>query len=315
MSSSALEALWKSLFCLYLEDPSSSTSNYVATCSFPTVKDAAGVAIAAMFSSIQLQIELLRARPTTLGEAFLLARITEARFEANAEKEQNIKEKADTTLSFLSETAMDGGGEFDDHLDEINLDLSQEFVIRVLESRDVSGGSLDGFLKWVYCKKNCEVFSVMSIWESCGSERPKVVEKTAKDGRKSGSDRGLTIWDPGIKSAFQDTTLRASGRNRSYQSRHGGGRRLGAKHIHDFDETAMLLMTEKDDDPDEVVMDGGDDGFKWGVQEASAFEELKQRKCIRQWGGAAVRRTHSYMWLAGSLFQDYNAKKIIGSQN
>ncbi|GKC24774.1 hypothetical protein Tco_1026924 [Tanacetum coccineum] len=24
-----------------------------------------------------------------------------------------------------------------------------------------------------------------------------------------GSDRGLTIWDPGIKSAFQDTTLRA----------------------------------------------------------------------------------------------------------
>ncbi|GKE94377.1 retrotransposon-related protein [Tanacetum coccineum] len=24
-------------------------------------------------------------------------------------------------------------------------------------------------------------------------------------------------------------------------------------------------------------MDGGDDGFKWGVQEASSFEELKQR--------------------------------------
>ncbi|GJR96368.1 hypothetical protein Tco_0268542, partial [Tanacetum coccineum] len=32
-----------------------------------------------------------------------------------------------------------GGGEFDDSLDEINLGLSDEFVIRVLEGRDVSG--------------------------------------------------------------------------------------------------------------------------------------------------------------------------------
>ncbi|GKD77975.1 hypothetical protein Tco_1340596 [Tanacetum coccineum] len=34
-----------------------------------------------------------------MGDAFSLARITEAHFEAIAEKEQNIKEKADTTLS------------------------------------------------------------------------------------------------------------------------------------------------------------------------------------------------------------------------
>nr|GEV03715.1 hypothetical protein [Tanacetum cinerariifolium] len=40
----------------------------------------------------------------------------------------------------------DGGGEFDDRLDDINLDLSQDFMIRVLKSRDVSGGSLVGFL-------------------------------------------------------------------------------------------------------------------------------------------------------------------------
>ncbi|GJX43129.1 hypothetical protein Tco_0259805 [Tanacetum coccineum] len=78
------------------------------------------------------------------------------------------------------EAAMDGGGEFDDRLDEITLDLSQEFVIRVLESRDVSGRSLR-----------------------------KVVEKTAEDGRTSDSDQGITIWDPEIKSAFQDKTLRA----------------------------------------------------------------------------------------------------------
>ncbi|GJR12067.1 hypothetical protein Tco_0794719 [Tanacetum coccineum] len=50
-----------------------------------------------------LQIGLLRVKPTTLGEAFSLARITEARFEAIAEKEQNIKDKVDTTLSLPSE--------------------------------------------------------------------------------------------------------------------------------------------------------------------------------------------------------------------
>ncbi|GJU34445.1 hypothetical protein Tco_1182799 [Tanacetum coccineum] len=107
------------------------------------------------------------------------------------------------------EAATDGGGEFNDHLDEITLDLSQEFVIRVLESKDVSGGSLVGFLKWVYREKSCEVFSVTSRWESCIGERRKVVEKTAEDGRTSGSDRGITIWNPEIKSAFQDDSLRA----------------------------------------------------------------------------------------------------------
>nr|GEW56794.1 reverse transcriptase domain-containing protein [Tanacetum cinerariifolium] len=41
-------------------------------------------------------------RPTTLGDVFSLARITEARFEAIAKKEHNIKEKAYTTLSLPS---------------------------------------------------------------------------------------------------------------------------------------------------------------------------------------------------------------------
>ncbi|GJX12205.1 hypothetical protein Tco_0202064 [Tanacetum coccineum] len=149
-----------------------------------------------------LQKKLLRARPTTLGEAFSLARIIEARFEAIAKKEKEhiIKKKADTILSLQSELASpeikgsldadedivrskfdeflenkksvkevvvgggealgvdkdesnrvisvikDGGGEFDDSLDEINFGLSEEFVIRVLEGRDVSGESLVVFL-------------------------------------------------------------------------------------------------------------------------------------------------------------------------
>ncbi|GKB48007.1 hypothetical protein Tco_0898760 [Tanacetum coccineum] len=48
---------------------------------------------------LNLQHELLVSRPTTLGDAFSLARITETRFKAIAEKEQNIKKKANTTLS------------------------------------------------------------------------------------------------------------------------------------------------------------------------------------------------------------------------
>ncbi|GJU62229.1 hypothetical protein Tco_1244064 [Tanacetum coccineum] len=43
---------------------------------------------------------LLVSRPTTLCDAFSLIRIIKSRFEAIAEKEQNIKEKVDTTLSF-----------------------------------------------------------------------------------------------------------------------------------------------------------------------------------------------------------------------
>ncbi|GJZ04211.1 hypothetical protein Tco_0537486 [Tanacetum coccineum] len=140
-----------------------------------------------------LQRALLRSNPTTLGEAFSLARVTKARFadqgptttnallEAKGALDDNedIKkahiwvhglnkfvEKTDLISPYmlvakdlqkhihdfdktamllmtdkdddLGEAAMDGGGEFDDRLDEINLDLSHEFVIKVLESRDIS---------------------------------------------------------------------------------------------------------------------------------------------------------------------------------
>nr|GEZ24746.1 hypothetical protein [Tanacetum cinerariifolium] len=136
---------------------------------------------------VALQIYLLRERPTTLGEAFSLTRLIEAHFEAIIEKDkqQIIKKKADTILLLQSELASpevkgsldvdehigvnevssaidgvlhsgesnvesmevrskvisvlkDGGGEIDERLDEINLDLSQQFNIRALEGRDVS---------------------------------------------------------------------------------------------------------------------------------------------------------------------------------
>ncbi|GKF34416.1 hypothetical protein Tco_0107616, partial [Tanacetum coccineum] len=45
--------------------------------------------------------------------------------------------------------------------------------------------------------------------EELWQQKAKGSRKTAKDDRISGSDRGVTIWDPGIKSAFLDITLRA----------------------------------------------------------------------------------------------------------
>ncbi|GKF15004.1 hypothetical protein Tco_0056466 [Tanacetum coccineum] len=47
----------------------------------------------------KLMNKFLVSRPTTLGDAFSLARITEVHFEAITEKGQNIKKKANTTLS------------------------------------------------------------------------------------------------------------------------------------------------------------------------------------------------------------------------
>ncbi|GKD66107.1 hypothetical protein Tco_1308215, partial [Tanacetum coccineum] len=52
-----------------------------------------------------LQCALLRLAPTTLGEAFSIARIMEARFETIAGKKLNIEEKIDIVLSWPSEEA------------------------------------------------------------------------------------------------------------------------------------------------------------------------------------------------------------------
>ncbi|GJZ34529.1 hypothetical protein Tco_0580346 [Tanacetum coccineum] len=77
----------------------------------------------------ELQIELLRARPTTLREAFSLAFIIEARFEAiaheekaTAEKEQSIKETTNTITSLQSEVASLKANESLDANEEIKKD-------------------------------------------------------------------------------------------------------------------------------------------------------------------------------------------------
>nr|GEU38246.1 retrovirus-related Pol polyprotein from transposon TNT 1-94 [Tanacetum cinerariifolium] len=52
-----------------------------------------------------LQCALIRLAPTTLGEAFSIARIMKAHFEKITEKKMNIEEKIDIVLSWLSEEA------------------------------------------------------------------------------------------------------------------------------------------------------------------------------------------------------------------
>ncbi|GJV71637.1 hypothetical protein Tco_1491632 [Tanacetum coccineum] len=63
-----------------------------------------------------------------MGDAFSLARITEARFEPIAENEQNIKEKADTTLTLPSEEAL--------HVVKGPLDTSEDTLLSLRKPVD-----------------------------------------------------------------------------------------------------------------------------------------------------------------------------------
>nr|GFA36064.1 class II heat shock protein [Tanacetum cinerariifolium] len=129
-------------------------------------------------NEFEMLIKLLRARPTTLGEAFSLARLIEARFEAIAEKvkEQIIKKKADTILSLQSELTSPEVKESLDADEDIGVDevistidgvldsgksnvkSMEECVIRVLDDRDVSS------------EKSREVFSI-TPWVAKGERR------------------------------------------------------------------------------------------------------------------------------------------------
>ncbi|GJZ29925.1 hypothetical protein Tco_0574972 [Tanacetum coccineum] len=139
---------------------------------------------------LTLQIELLRARPTTLGEAFYLARIIEARLKAIAEKEHIIKKKADTILSLQSELASpDIKGSLDDDedicVDEVSSAIDHVFDI---------GKSLVVFLKWVQISGSRPFLLMVSL------ENTNVaMGKEVKIQRRT--------WDPGIK-IFFDNTLR-----------------------------------------------------------------------------------------------------------
>ncbi|GJS84755.1 hypothetical protein Tco_0751296 [Tanacetum coccineum] len=188
----------------------------------------------ARFTDLQLW-ELLRSNPTTLGEAFFRAQVKkddedigvdevssaiDGVFDIGESSVESIEVRSKFDES--SENKENRGGEFDDSLDEINLGLSEEFVIRVLEGRDVPG------------EKSREVFSVMPLEAKgrrrvlCyvqGSRRRKRKKSVGySNGRRDCALFGALvfplfnpgpssfahkrIWDPGIK-IFLDDTFRA----------------------------------------------------------------------------------------------------------
>ncbi|GKB28536.1 zinc finger, CCHC-type containing protein, partial [Tanacetum coccineum] len=80
---------------------------------------------------LNLQHELLVSRPATLGDAFSLSRIIEARLEVIEKKEQNIIEKADTTLSLpIEKVSPVVKGPLDArHVDEVSSVIEDVFYL------------------------------------------------------------------------------------------------------------------------------------------------------------------------------------------
>nr|GEZ33687.1 retrovirus-related Pol polyprotein from transposon TNT 1-94 [Tanacetum cinerariifolium] len=98
--------------------------------------------------TIPLEVASEAMRETTTY-ADTVAKIEETvKFYTPKLKEHGMKPENRKSNGVMS-VIKDEGGKFDDNLDEINLDLIKEFVIWVLEGRDVSD------------EKSCEVFSVM----------------------------------------------------------------------------------------------------------------------------------------------------------
>ncbi|GJX30432.1 hypothetical protein Tco_0238511 [Tanacetum coccineum] len=139
---------------------------------------------------LTLQIELLRARPTTLGEAFNLARITEDRLKAIAEKEKEkeriIKKKADTMLSLRSELASPDIKGFLDGDEDIGVDEVSSAIDGVFDI----GKNLVVFLKWVQISGSMPLLLMVSL-----ENKDVAMGKEVKIQRR--------IWDPGIKIFFR----------------------------------------------------------------------------------------------------------------
>ncbi|GKD57859.1 hypothetical protein Tco_1291246 [Tanacetum coccineum] len=162
---------------------------------------------------LTIQIELLRARPTSLEEAFSLARIIEARFEAIAEKEKEHinKKKADTILSLqykLASPEIKGSLDADEDIRVDEVSSGIECVIHIGKSNEVRS-KFDEFSD----NKECVVEVVVGGGEALGVYREKS-HGAAEGGRgalcygQDGKRRKKKkieaaiqrrLWDPGIK--------------------------------------------------------------------------------------------------------------------
>ncbi|GKC14700.1 hypothetical protein Tco_1011482, partial [Tanacetum coccineum] len=164
--------------------------------------------------ALEVASEAVRETTTTTDT---VAKIEETgEFYTSASEEHGMKPEKEKSNGLIS-VLKDGGGEFDDSLDEINLGLSEEFVIRVLQGRDV------------FDEKSHEVFSITS-WAAeggrrvlCyvqGSERRKRKKSVGCSSRRQdcalfgasvfplfnpdpGSFAHKKIWDPRVKIFFR----------------------------------------------------------------------------------------------------------------
>ncbi|GJR03655.1 hypothetical protein Tco_0526639 [Tanacetum coccineum] len=168
-----------------------------------------------------LKCALLRLAPTTLEEAFSIARIMEARFEIIAGKKLNIEEKIDIVLSWPSKEVppeIKGSLDVDEDIGVDAVSSAIDCVIHIGESNEVRS-------KFGEFSDNKErvVEVVVGGGEALGVYREKS-RGAAEGGRRvlcyvQGSRRRKKkkmeaaiqrrLWDPEIKSVFQDNTLRA----------------------------------------------------------------------------------------------------------
>ncbi|GKF13870.1 hypothetical protein Tco_0055332, partial [Tanacetum coccineum] len=162
-------------------------------------------------TEVALEVASKAIRETTTA-ADTVTKIEETvEFYTSELKEHGTKQENGKSNGVVS-VLKDEGGEFDDDLDEINLGLSEEFVIRVLEGRDVSD------------EKSREVFSV-TPWAAEGERMLRKKSVGCSSGRRDCAPceasvfplldpgRGFfsqrRIWNPGIKIVFLENTLRA----------------------------------------------------------------------------------------------------------
>ncbi|GKB10797.1 hypothetical protein Tco_0844720 [Tanacetum coccineum] len=190
---------------------------------------------------LTIQIELFRARPTTLGEAFSLAHIIEARFEAivEVEKECIITKKVDTIISLQSELASPEikwslDADEDIGVDEVSSAI--DCVFHIGESNEVcskkSRGAAEGVVGVAGHQNNDEpdvlkgngVIGVGVNENNKGDDKEvqylvyalhvlipllKCLNDKYIKKKKMEAVIQKRIWNPRIKSVFQDNTLRA----------------------------------------------------------------------------------------------------------
>ncbi|GJZ44662.1 hypothetical protein Tco_0591917 [Tanacetum coccineum] len=132
---------------------------------------------------LDLQCLLLRSNPSTLGEDFFKARITEARFEiiAKEEKEHIIEKKIDVILPLQSEFASPkakGSLNVDEYISVVEVVMGGGKAFGVY--REKSHGATEGGR------------SVLCYVQRSGRLKKKRLEAAIQK----------RLWDPGIKSAF-----------------------------------------------------------------------------------------------------------------